>query len=203
MFEVDTIKDNDDLFPLWTLCILHSFEEKMRSLPCQKVMVIEEAWSAIAKPTMANFIVWMWRTARKFMTSAVVVTQSLSDLVSSEIVKDAIIQNSSVKVMLDQRKNANNFEQSARVLGFSPKDIGLVLSVGRDLMPQYLYKEAFIAIGESYSNVYGIEVSLEEALAYESDKVKKKPLFDLAKETGSFIDAIRIQADRIRKGNSK
>jgi hypothetical protein len=137
------------------------------------------------------------------MTSAVVVTQSLSDLVSSEIVKDAIIQNSSVKVMLDQRKNANNFEQSARVLGFSPKDIGLVLSVGRDLMPQYLYKEAFIAIGESYSNVYGIEVSLEEALAYESDKVKKKPLFDLAKETGSFIDAIRIQADKIRKGNSK
>lgn len=203
VFEVDTIKGNDDLFPLWTLCILHSFEEKMRSLPCQKVMVIEEAWSAIAKPTMANFIVWMWRTARKFMTSAVVVTQSLSDLVSSEIVKDAIIQNSSVKVMLDQRKNANNFEQSARVLGFSPKDIGLVLSVGRDLMPQYLYKEAFIAIGESYSNVYGIEVSLEEALAYESDKVKKKPLFDLAKETGSFIDAIRIQADRIRKGNSK
>ena len=198
VFEVDTIKDNEDLFPLWTLCILHSFEEKMRSLPCQKVMVIEEAWSAIAKPTMANFIVWMWRTARKFMTSAVVVTQSLSDLVSSEIVKDAIIQNSSVKILLDQRKNANNFEQSAVILGFSPKDIGLVLSVGRDLIPQYIYKEVFIAIGESYSNVYGIEVSLEEALAYESDKVKKKPLFDLAKETGSFIEAIKIIAARKR-----
>lgn len=201
VFEVDTIKDNEDLFPLWTLCILHSFEEKMRSLPCQKVMVIEEAWSAIAKPAMANFIVWMWRTARKFMTSAVVVTQSLSDLVSSEIVKDAIILNSSVKILLDQRKNANNFEQSATILGFSPKDIGLVLSVGRDLIPQYLYKEVFIAIGEGYSNVYGIEVSLEEALTYESDKVKKKPLFDLAKETGSFIEAIKITAQRMRRIN--
>lgn len=203
VFEVDTIKDNDDLFPLWTLCILHSFEEKMRSIPCQKVMVIEEAWSAIAKPAMANFIVWMWRTARKFMTSAVVVTQSLSDLVSSEIVKDAIIQNSSVKIMLDQRKNTNNFEQSASILGFMPKDIGLVLSVGRDLVPQYIYKEAFFGIGEGYSNVYGIEVSLEEALTYESDKVKKKPLFDLAKETGSFIEAVKVMADRIRKSNSK
>lgn len=198
VFEVDAIKDNEDLFPLWTLCILHSFEDKMRTLQCQKVMVIEEAWSAIAKPAMANFIVWMWRTARKFMTSAVVVTQSLSDLVSSPIVKDAIIQNSSVKIMLDQRKNANNFEQSARILGFSQKDIGLVLSVGRDLLPQYLYKEAFISIGESYSNVYGIEVSLEEALTYESDKVKKKPLFDLAKETGSFIEAVRLMASEKR-----
>lgn len=198
VFEVDTIKDNDDLFPLWTLCILHSFEEKMRSLPCQKVMVIEEAWSAIAKPAMANFIVWMWRTARKFMTSAVVVTQSLSDLTSSDIVKDAIILNSSVKILLDQRKNANNFEKSSETLGFSQKEVGLALSVGRDLIPDFTYKEAFFSIGESYSNVYGIEVSLEEALAYESDKVKKRPLFDLAKETGSFIEAIRILAAQKR-----
>ena len=198
VFEVDTIKDNDDLFPLWTLCILHSFEEKMRSLPCQKVMVIEEAWSAIAKPAMANFIVWMWRTARKFMTSAVVVTQSLSDLTSSDIVKDAIILNSSVKILLDQRKNANNFEKSSETLGFSQKEVGLALSVGRDLIPDFTYKEAFFSIGESYSNVYGIEVSLEEALAYESDKVKKRPLFDLAKETGSFIEAIRVLAAQKR-----
>ena len=199
VFEVDAIKDNEDLFPLWTLCILHSFENKMRSLPCQKVMVIEEAWSAIAKPAMANFIVWMWRTARKFNTSAVVVTQSLSDLVSSEIVKDAIIQNSSVKILLDQRKNANNFEQSAAILGLSPMDIGLVLSVGRSLNPNYLYKEAFFGIGESYSNVYGIEVSLEEALTYESVKEKKKPLFDLAKDLGSFIEAVKIMAENRRR----
>lgn len=198
VFEVDTIKDNDDLFPLWTLCILHSFENKMRTLQCQKVMVIEEAWSAIAKPAMANFIVWMWRTARKFRTSAVVVTQSLSDLVSSEIVKDAIIQNSSVKILLDQRKNANNFEKSASILGFGPKEVSLVLSVGSKLDPRYIYKEAYFGIGESYGNVYGIEVSLEEALAYESDKTKKKPLFDLADEIGSFREAIKIKAAQIR-----
>jgi hypothetical protein len=161
-------------------------------------MVIEEAWSAIAKPAMANFILWMWRTARKFRTSAVVVTQSLTDLVSSEIVKDAIIQNSSVKILLDQRKNANNFEKSASILGFGPKEVNLVLSVGSKLDTRYIYKEAYFGIGESYGNVYGVEVSLEEALTYESDKTKKKPLFELADEIGSFIQAVKIKAAQIK-----
>lgn len=199
VFEVDKIKDNKDLFPLWILCIMHSFEDKMRSLPCQKVMIIEEAWKAISVDTMANFIVWMWRTARKFRTSAVVVTQSIGDLLSSEIVKDAIIQNSAVKILLDQRKNANNFENSIQALGLKPMDVALVLSVGRSLNPNYRYKEAFIAIGERYSNVFGIEVSEEEALAYESDKTLKKPVFDLAAKKGSLIEAIREMAEEMRR----
>lgn len=198
VFEVDKIKDNKDLFPLWVLCIMHSFEDKMRTLPCQKVMIIEEAWKAISVDTMANFIVWMWRTARKFRTSAVVVTQSVGDLLSSEIVKDAIIQNSSVKILLDQSKNANNFSESSRLLALSPKDVSLVLSVGRDLNPNYRYKEAFISIGERYSNVFAVEVSEEEALVYESDKIKKKPLFDLAARLGSFREAVDQMAGEMR-----
>ncbi len=198
-YEVDQIQDNDDLFPLWLLSIIHSFEEKMRSLSCPKFIIIEEAWSAIAKPTMASFIVWLWRTARKFRTSAIVVTQSLFDLTGSPIIKDAIINNTSTKILLDQSKNANKFEESAQVLAFSPMDIGLVLSVNRDLDPAYNYKEAFFAIGEHYSNVFGIEVSVEQALAYESDKTLKKPLFDLAKRKGSMIEAIKEMADEIRK----
>jgi conjugation system TraG family ATPase len=201
VFEVDKIKDNVDMFPLWMLCIMHSFEDKMRSLSCQKVMVIEEAWSAIAKPSMASFIVWMWRTARKFRTSAVVVTQSLTDLTSNDIIKDAIVQNSSIKILLDQRKNANNFAESAKVLGLRPMDVGLVLSVNQELVPGYRYKEGFFSIGSSYSNVFGIEVSLEEALAFESEKSKKKPLQLLAKELGgSYIEAIKQVARDIREG---
>ena len=197
-YEVDLIKDNKDLFPLWLLSIMHSFEEKMRTLSCPKFIVIEEAWSAIAKPTMANFIVWLWRTARKFKTSAVVVTQSLFDLTGSPIIKDAIINNTSTKILLDQSTNANKFEDSAKVLAFNDMDVGLVLSVNRNLNPNYRYKEAFIAIGEQYSNVFGIEVSLEQALAYESDKTLKAPLLELAKKRGSMISAIREMAADIR-----
>ena len=203
VFEVDKIKDNKDLFPLWVLNIMHSFEDKMRSLDCQKVMIIEEAWKAISMDTMANFIVWMWRTARKFRTSAVVVTQSVSDLLSSEIVKNAIVENSSVKILLDQSKNANNFEESARLLALSPKDVSLVLSVGRNLNPDYRYKEAFISIGEHYSNVFAIEVSEEEALVYESEMTKKKPLFDRAAQLGSFRDAVTEMAEEMRRSRRR
>lgn len=199
VFEVDKIKDNNELFPLWVLCIMHSFEDKMRALSCQKVLIIEEAWKAIATPTMANFIIWMWRTARKFRTSAVVVTQDINDLTGSEIVKGAIIQNTDVKILLDQRKNANNFENSVKTLGLTPMAKNLVLSVNQDLIPGYRYKEGFFGIGEGYSNVFAIEVSLEQALVFETDKTLKRPLFELAKEKGSFIEAVRERADQIRR----
>lgn len=198
VFEVDKIKNNEELFPLWLLCIMHSFEEKMRSLSCQKVIVIEEAWSAIAKPTMANFIVWMWRTARKFRTSAVVVTQSVTDLTSSPIIKDAIIQNTDVKILLDQRRNVNNFQNSAQVLGMSQMAVNMVLSVNTNRNPDYKYKEGFFMIGDNYSNVFAIEVSLEQALAFESDKTLKKPLLDRAAECGSIRQAIMERAEEIR-----
>ena len=202
VFEVDKIKDNADLFPIWVLCIMHSFEDKMRSLPCQKVLIIEEAWKAIATESMANFIVWMWRTARKFRTSAIVVTQDINDLTGSDIVKGAIIQNSDVRILLDQRKNANNFQNSVKVLGLSPMATNLVLSVNSDLNPKYRYKEGFFAIGEGYCNVFAIEVSPEQALAFETDKTLKKPLLDRAKACGSIVQAIRERADEIRSSQN-
>lgn len=202
-YEVDQIKDNADLFPLWILSIIHSFEEKMRTLDCPKVIVIEEAWSAIAKPTMANFIVWLWRTARKFKTSAIVVTQSVSDLTGSEIVKDAIIENSSTKILLDQSQKVNKFAESAEALALSPMDVSMVLSVNRSLDPEYRYKEGFFAIGSNYSNVFAIEVSPEQAVAYESEKPKKRPTLDLVKKNGgSYIQAIR-QIVESQKNNVK
>ena len=198
VFEVDKIKDNKDLFPLWILCIMHSFEDKMRGLQCQKVMIIEEAWKAIATETMSKFIVWLWRTARKFSTSAVVVTQDINDLIGSDIIKGAIIQNSDVRILLDQRKNVNNFQQAVDVLGLSPMAKNLVLSVNSNLHPGYRYKEAFFAIGSSYCNVFAFEASEEQALVFETDKTLKKPLFDLAKELGSMREAVSIMAEDIR-----
>ena len=198
VFEVDKIKDNKDLFPLWVICIMHSFEEKMRSLPCQKVMIIEEAWKAIATETMANFIVWMWRTARKFSTSAIVVTQDINDLIGSEIVKGAIIQNSDIRILLDQRQNANNFQRSVEVLGLSPMAVNLVMSVNSNLVPGYKYKEAFFQIGQNYCNVFAVEVSEEQALCFETNKDTKRPLYELAKEKGSMIAAIEEMAQKKR-----
>ena len=196
VFEVDKIKGNDDLFPLWLLCIIHSFENKMRSLQCPKVLIIEEAWSAIARPSMAGFITWLWRTARKFNTSAYVVTQDINDLTGSDIIKDAIILNSDVKILLDQRKNVNNFTNSVKLLGLSTMATNLVLSVNTNNNPNYgKYKEAFFAIGENYCNVFAIEMSREQALAFETNKTDKKPVMDWAKRCGSIIQAIKNTVD--------
>jgi len=145
----------------------------------------------------------MWRTARKFRTSAIVVTQDINDLIGSDIVKGAIIQNSDVRILLDQRKNANNFQNAVKVLGLSEMATNLVLSVNTDLQPGHRYKEGFFAIGESYCNVFAIEVSLEQALAFETDKTLKKPILDRAKECGSIIQAIREAADDIRSRGKK
>lgn len=199
-YEVDQIKDNEDLFPLWVLSIIHSFEEKMRSLDCPKVIVIEEAWSAIAKPTMQGFLVWLFRTARKFKTSAIVVTQSVADLTGNDVIKDAILQNSSTRILLDQSKNVNKFEESSELLALNPMDVSLVLSVNRATDPNYVYKEAFFAIGPAYSNVFAVEVSPEQVVAYESEKPKKRPTLDLVRKNGgSYIEAVRQRAAELRK----
>lgn len=200
VFEVDKIKDNKEVFPIWVLLIMHSFEDKMRSLSCQKVMIIEEAWKAIATDTMADYIVWMWRTARKFSTSAIVVTQDILDLTGSPIIKDAIIVNSQIRILLDQRSNVANFEKGAEVLGLDQMEKNLVLSVGSALHAGYgKYKEGYFSIGPNYSNVFAIEVSPEQALAFESNKDDKRPVLERAKECGSMIQAIKeIVAERKR-----
>ena len=66
VFEIDSIKDDPLLFPLVTLIIMDVFLQKMRIKKNRKVLVIEEAWKAIASPLMAEYIKFMYKTARKF-----------------------------------------------------------------------------------------------------------------------------------------
>ena len=94
VFEIDSIKDDPLLFPLVTLIIMDVFLQKMRIKKNRKVLVIEEAWKAIASPLMAEYIKFMYKTARKFWASVGVVTQEIQDIIGSEIVKEAIINKS-------------------------------------------------------------------------------------------------------------
>ena len=56
------------------------FLQKMRIKKNRKVLVIEEAWKAIASPLMAEYIKFMYKTARKFWASVGVVTQEIQDM---------------------------------------------------------------------------------------------------------------------------
>ena len=193
VFEVDALSQTDPtLYALCIFCIICSFERKMRSgSDAFRLLFIEEAWQAIASDVTADYLRALWKTARKYHTSATVVTQQVSDIISSPVVKDAILSNSPVKILLDQRSNAASFEDLSQLLGLSPIDRALVRSVGRDLPEDARYREVFITLGGKRSGVYALEVSPEEALIYESDKVRKRPLFEKAREMGSIVSAVQ------------
>ena len=108
VFELDNIKDHKILFPITTIIIMEAFINKMRKLKgIRKLILIEEAWKAIASANMADYIKYLYKTVRKYFGEAIVVTQEVEDIISSPIVKESIINNSDCKILLDQRKYLN------------------------------------------------------------------------------------------------
>ena len=192
VFEVDKLAGIKDkkFYSLCILCIMNSFNAKMRNAPGMKVMVIEEAWKAIANETMSGYLTGLWKTARKFQTSAVVVTQQVSDIMSSNVIRDTILQNSSVKILLDQSNNRNSFSQLQQLLGLTDHQKDVILSMNRAHKAGLKYRDVFIALGDKKYGVYATEVSPEEAIAYESNKEKKKPFLEQSSKVGA-IEAIK------------
>lgn len=190
VFEVDRLSEGNKLFySLCVLCIMNAFDHKMRNSPGFKRMVVDEAWKAIANETMAPYLKGLWKTARKFQTSAMVVTQELDDIISSDVIKEAILQNSDTKILLNQANNANRFDQLSSLMGLSDHQKQLILSMGLAHNPEYFYTDCYVGMN-GRCGVYSIEASPEEALAYESDKVKKAPLYERARALGSIREAI-------------
>jgi conjugation system TraG family ATPase len=174
VFELDSIKDHPILFPVVTIIIMEVFIAKLRKLPgIRKVILIEEAWKAIAKEGMAEYIRYLFKTVRKFYGEAIVVTQEVEDIISSPVVKEAIINNSDCKILLDQGKYLHKFDGIQQLLGLTEKEKTLVLSLNKANDPARRYKEVFISLGGTHSRVYRTEVSLEEYLAYTTEETEK------------------------------
>ena len=165
VFELDVVKDNPILFPVVTIIIMETFINKMRRLQgIRKMILIEEAWKAIAKEGMASYIKYLFKTVRKFYGEAVVVTQEVDDIISSPVVKETIINNSDCKILLDQRKYQNKFDQIQNLLGLTDKERSQILSINLANAANRLYKEVWIGLGGTQSAVYATEVSGEEYL---------------------------------------
>jgi len=174
VFELDNIKDHPILFPVVTIIIMEVFISKMRKLKgIRKMILIEEAWKAIAKEGMAEYIKYLFKTVRKFFGEAIVVTQEVEDIISSPVVKQAIINNSDCKILLDQSKYQNKFELIQELLGLTEKEKALILSINKANDPAKRYKEVFISLGGMLSRVYRTEVSPEEYLTYTTEEKEK------------------------------
>ncbi|MBC5862868.1 TraG family conjugative transposon ATPase [Flavobacterium turcicum] len=205
VFELDNIKDHPILFPVVTIIIMEVFISKMRKLKgVRKMILIEEAWKAIAKEGMAEYIKYLFKTVRKFFGEAVVVTQEVEDIISSPVVKQAIINNSDCKILLDQSKYQNKFEQIQELLGLTEKEKAMVLSVNKANDPDKKYKEVFISLGGMLSKVYRTEVSLEEYLAYTTEETEKVKVQAYAKKfDGDIKKGIAALAKDMKNENSK
>ncbi|WP_297332234.1 TraG family conjugative transposon ATPase [Flavobacterium sp.] len=203
VFELDNIKDHPILFPVVTIIIMEVFISKMRKLKgIRKMILIEEAWKAIAKEGMAEYIKYLFKTVRKFFGEAIVVTQEVEDIISSPVVKQAIINNSDCKILLDQRKYQNKFDQIQELLGLTEKEKALVLSVNKSNDPEKNYKEVFISLGGVLSKVYRTEVSLEEYLAYTTEESEKVKVQEYAARYGGDVrKGIATLAQDIREQN--
>ncbi|WP_345145370.1 TraG family conjugative transposon ATPase [Flavobacterium ginsengiterrae] len=202
VFELDNIKDHPILFPVVTIIIMEVFISKMRKLKgIRKMILIEEAWKAIAKEGMSEYIKYLFKTVRKFFGEAIVVTQEVEDIISSPVVKQAIINNSDCKILLDQSKYQNKFDQIQELLGLTDKEKALVLSVNKANDPSKKYKEVFISLGGMLSKVYRTEVSLEEYLAYTTEQSEKVKMNAYAQKFGGDIKkGIAAMAQELRHG---
>jgi conjugation system TraG family ATPase len=191
VFELDNIKDHPILFPVVTIIIMEVFINKMRKLKgIRKMILIEEAWKALMKEGFAEYIKYLFKTVRKFFGEAIVVTQEIEDIISSQVVKQAIVNNSDCKILLDQSKYQNKFDQIQELLGLTDKEKALVLSVNKANDPLRKYKEVFISLGGMLSKVYRTEVSPEEYLAYTTEQSEKIKVAEYAKRFGSIQKGI-------------
>jgi len=193
VFELDNIKDSPVIFPVATLIIIDIFMQKMRRLKgVRKVICIEEAWKAIATPQMASYIKYFYKTIRKFFGEAMVVTQEVDDVISSPVIRDAVINNADTRILLDMSKFRNKFDGISETLGLSEFQKEQILSINKNLPSGRKLKEVFIGLG-SHSQVYALEVSRPEYYCYTSEQGEKELIrTKLAKgPSTSFLEILK------------
>lgn len=191
VFEVDAIKEDPLLFPIVTLIIMDVFIQKMRLKKNRKALIIEEAWKAIASPLMAGYIKYLYKTVRKFWGIVGVVTQELDDIISNETVKDAIVNNSEITILLDQSKFKERYGEIARMLGLSEVEQTKIWSINRmdNKANRAYFKEVYIRRGAK-GEVFGVEESPECYMAYTTERLEKDALKVYVARYGNYEEGI-------------
>lgn len=205
VFEIDNVKDNPKLFPIVTLIIMDTFIQKMRLRKTQrKALIIEEAWKAIASKLMGGYILYLYKTVRKFWGEAVVVTQELDDIIGNPVVKDSIINNSDTFILLDQTKFKDNFDKIASLLSLNKVEQNKIFTIN-NLNNKYgrsRFKEFYLKRG-SKGEVYGNEVSLEQYLTYTTEKPEKTAIEYYVRKSMNYDEALKQFVTDFKKLDDK
>lgn len=196
VFELDSIRDHRVLFPIVTLVIMDCYISKMRRLKgIRKVLWLDEAWTALVKAGMAEFIQYLYRTCRKYFGEVCTITQNVDDLISSPIVRDTIVNNADCQILLDMRRYMAKFDSIQNVLGLSDKARAEILSINQANDPSRKYKEVWISLGGIKTGVYAVEVSYRQYRLYSTEEKEKVELFELAEQRGGDLEAALRELD--------
>jgi conjugation system TraG family ATPase len=205
LFELDNIASNPILLSVTTLIVVELFISKMRKLKgIRKVITIEEAWKAIAKAGMAEFLKYLYKTVRKFFGEAIVVSQEVDDIIGSPIIKDAILGSCDCRILLDMRKFQNKFDPLQATLGLTDKGKTMVLSLNKANDPNRRYRELFIDLAGMSMKVYGYEPSPFEYYAYTTEEKEKVRVQEYTKRFGSIRKGIEalVQEENEKNQNA-
>jgi conjugation system TraG family ATPase len=192
VFEIDSIKEHKILFPIVTLIIMDVFLQKMRyRSDCRKALVVEEAWKAIASPLMAGYLLYLYKTVRKFWGEAIVVTQELGDIIGNAVVKDSIINNSDTICLLDQTKFKDNYQEIAALLSINETERRKIFTINQldNTEGRGRFKEVYIRRG-AVGEVYGVEVSLAQYFSYTTEKPEKRAVESYTNRYGSYPEGL-------------
>ncbi|NHA05499.1 TraG family conjugative transposon ATPase [Mucilaginibacter sp. HC2] len=192
VFEIDSIKEHKILFPIVTLIIMDVFIQKMRyRSDRRKALVVEEAWKAIASPLMAGYLLYLYKTVRKFWGEAIVVTQELGDIIGNAVVKDSIINNSDTICLLDQTKFKDNYNDIAALLSINETERRKIFTINQldNTDNRGRFKEVYIRRG-AVGEVYGVEVSLPQYLTYTTEKPEKSAVESYTNRFGSYPEGL-------------
>ncbi len=204
VFEIDNIKENKTLFPIVTLIIMDVFIQKMRLKKNRKALIIEEAWKAIASPMMADYILYLYKTVRKFWGMAMVVTQELEDIISNPVVKNSIINNSDIICLLDQSKFKDNYDDIANLLSLSEVEKKKIFTINNlnNREGRNRFNEVYIKRGQK-GQVYGVEVSAHEYFTFTTERIEKDTVAYYQSIYGNFQEALNCFITDMKKSNLK
>ena len=124
-----------------------------------KFLILDECWKLMENDSASLFIAEVFRTFRKYMASAIAISQNIDDFAKSKIA-NAILPNSSIKWVLKQ-KGADK-ERLKDVLGLNPNEVDLISSLGQE---RGSYSEAFLMAEDSRAVVIIESTPLEYWLA--------------------------------------
>ena len=159
---------------------------------------------ALMSANMSAYVLYLFKTVRKYFGEAVVVTQEVDDIISSPIVKEAIINNSDCKILLDQRKYMNKFGHIQKLLGLTEKEKGQILSINQANRPGAPYREVWIGLGGTHSAVYATEVSEEEYAVYTTEESEKLELQKMSEELDGNLElAVKRIAEKRRESRKE